>query len=423
MSSRMARLLLLLLLPVLLAGSLVAASPPSNAAPGVFFELDKLEYRFSPNGDGHRDFAVGVYDLPHRADVTLLVKRQSLVAAIDLGAKSAGGHQIWWDGTDGDGHVLREGSYALRIVAREADGTIVHSGWVYGATIDLTIKPGEVLSDWPAVYPQAQVVRDRVWIRYLAATANDAEWGKVRGRVVDASGVVVARLTWKDAEYTCDFRAGKFVCGYAWAWSGRRHGKPLAASRYRVVVIANDEAGNRFQDGTWVRVSDEQLGATVQSVTVSAADSVQHPHYPPGCNGCGEDTTCGDVVAPGRFGTGSLSYRSADTCTEFYYEKAAREYHEALYSPAPAGGNYRLIAYGGPTTPGGPDQGALLLGFDVRVPTGADTADHETATPWVAPSQRWRTSSAAFWGFETLGHDAYDVAWFRVEVTTYRPVP
>jgi hypothetical protein len=420
MARRTSLLLVLLLLPVLLAGSPVAGSPPSSADPvPFFFGLNKVDYPFSPNGDGHRDFAVGVYGLSHRAHVSLLVKRRSLIDVIDLGLRSAGVHQTWWDGTDGDGHVLREGIYGLRLVARELDGTVLRSDWDY-ATIDLTIRPGEVLSDWPVVYPRAHVVRDRVWIRYLAATAHDTEWGKVRGHVVDQDGDVVARLHWDDADYTCDFRAGRFVCGYAWSWSGRRHGRPLAQGWYRVEVVANDKAGNRFGESTRVRVSDRQLAASVQTVTVSAADSVQQPHYPAACNGCGDDTTCGDVITPGRFGTGSLSYRSADTCT--YLEMAAREYHEALYSPAPAGGDYRLTAYGGPATPGGQDQGALLLGFEVRVPTGADTSDHETSTPWTAPSDRWRTASATYWGFETLDHAAYDVAWFRVEVTTYRPV-
>jgi hypothetical protein len=412
------------LLLALVAAPLALTPTPALArqhAAGVFYELRHLEYPFSPNADGHRDTMNDVYILDEAAHVWLQVRRhERLVALIDLGTHRAGAHRTNWDGTDGDGHVLRDGEYGLRIVARPGDGSVLRSKWLLGARIDTTIRPATATSDWPLVYPMATAVHDSVWLTILARTANSAELHRASGRVFRHSGRLVRALSWKSALYECGGVDGGFGCGYGWSWTGKAGGRPLPAGRYRIALTLEDQAGNWSRRSVWVRVSHQELTPTLQTVTVTATESIPTPRpSPPGCNGCGEDNTCGDAVAPGRFGPTSLSYRSDDTCP--YTESAAREYHLATFAPAAAGGAYRVTAYGGPTLPGAPDQGTLVV--DVDSTTATDTPDdHETTSAWIYPDYPGRTAQRVSWWFETHRKDSYDVAWYRLEVTTYQPV-
>ena len=406
----------------LLLGVIVAspvALPAATAAPfTIEVELDRSA--FSPNGDGHADVLAGDFYLLQRASVRLLVKNtDQRVAVLDLGVRSPHDSRFTWDGRDESGHRFADGGYGLKVVARASNGETWRSEWVY-ISLDTSVTPGTLAMDWPAVYPRSEVVSDSVSIRYLSPF-DEGDWSTARGWVANRNGKVIAKLRADRAERVCLWQAKTYQCGLAWAWSGRRHGEPLAAGSYRVVVVGGDEAGNRARSRARVRVSSEKLQPVAQTVVVPAASSVYVPHYDPSCNGCGEDWTCGDVLAPGRFGDGSFSYRSADTCTGGM-EAAARESHSLIFDPAPAIGDYRVTVYGGPTLPGALDQGALLVGGE-RVPTGADASDHETVSPWVRPSLAGFTDDEVVWTFETLGHDSYDAAWFRVELMTYRPLP
>lgn len=419
---------------LLMAGLLVpvaGSAGPAAAAPGL--GCDKVQQltlhlahsAFSPNGDGRRDHLTGSTYLSREADVQLVVKgarhdgRRRQVT-VQMGVHPAD-HvvRLRWDGRDQRGRLFPDGGYAARVVA-QAPGRTWCSDWV-DLLIDTTLNPGELQRDCPSVYPRTDGVVDTVTLRYVSPF-EDTDWRKAQGRVLDPSGAVVARLAPRSAYQDCQWQgttAEVYVCGTRWSWAGRVDGRPLPSGRYTVVVFAIDGAGNRERSRLPVHVSSRHLEPVLETTTVPAASSIYTPLYDPGCNGCGEDMDCGTVVAPGRFGDGSLSYRSADTCTDGR-SASASEAHTATYLRAPAVGEHRVTAYGGPSTPGGPDQGTLVLDAATWVATGSDTTDHETTSPWAPSPSPGATSERTVWAFRTDGTASYDVAWYRVEATVYR---
>jgi hypothetical protein len=416
------------------AGLLVPAAVAASPAPAArTLGCDKVQQltlhldhpAFSPNGDGRRDHVHATTYLFRTADVRLLLRgrfqdgRRRLL--LDFGVRSAD-HvtHLRWDGRDAHGHLLPDGSYGARLVARAADGRTWCSDWV-GLTIDTALQPGELQRDWPAVYPRTAGVRDVVTLRYVSPF-DSIDWRTAQGRIVDPSGAVVKRLEPRSALQACEWQGTSlevFVCGTLWTWAARSAGRPLPSGRYTVVVVGRDAAGNRQTSRLPVHVSRRHLVPGTETVTVPAAGSIYMPLYDPGCNGCGEDMDCGTVVAPGRFGDGSLSYRSADTCTDGRSPWASQS-HVASYARVPAVGEHRVTAYGGPTTPGGPDQGVLVLDANNRVATGPDATDHETTSPWVLAALPGATSDQVVWSFRAEGTASYDVAWYRVETVVYR---
>jgi hypothetical protein len=406
----------------LLVASLASLAVPSQAGTwDLRLNMQGVDYYFfSPNGDGYRDVARGFYRLEARADVDLQVRRADrVVATIAQGHKPAGSKVLRWDGTDGDGQVFRDGFYRLRIVARTSGGAVVRSNWVQ-VGVDTKIPDGRIRLREAAVYPQTPGVVDSLRFDYVAPTGQGLDWGNVRGRVMDATRTVVDRLGTEDpgGHLFCLPETGEWTrCGVHWSWTARHHGQALDPGIYRLQVIRRDVAGNRTQTGTWVRVSGDHLVAEQMSVTVSAEGS---GHW---CNeNCGEYPNCGQVL-PGRFGPGSLSYRSAEGDDQCYDFASASHRADVLDHDVAAFGEFRVTAYGGPTLPGAPDQGELLVGNpDLPVTsTGADTSDHETTSPWVHVDPWYGSTRSVSWSFQTRGTNSYDVAWFKVDFVVYQP--
>jgi hypothetical protein len=274
-----------------------------------------------------------------------------------------------------------------------------------------------VLED--AVYPQTPDVVDGLKFAYTSPSDNDSEWGgRVRAQVKDGNGKVVDRLGLEDSgSFTCVLPPEESgYCGVKWNWTARHDGLPLPPGIYRLTVIQRDRAGNRTQAGAWVRVSGASLVAVQTTVTVAA-------DLGGWCNvDCGEFQNCGQVVQPGRFGPGSLSYRSADDCP--HDPPFASSSQGLEFDPDVAAlGSFRVTAYGGPTTPGASDQGELLVEYPDFAPTstGTDTSDHETTSQWAPIDGRYGAGPSISWSFQTRGTNSYDVAWFRVEYVVYQP--
>jgi hypothetical protein len=120
-------------------------------------------------------------------------------------------------------------------------------------------------------------------------------------------------------------------------------------------------------------------------------------------------------VASERFADG-LSFRPCPTASGWH----TAGYHGAdVPFPEAAVDSYRVTATGGPTTPGGTDQGRL--GGVLTNP-----GDASTSTPWMPvhlashpflPDQ----DRPITWSFTTDGTNSYDVATFTVEYRRYLP--
>lgn len=132
------------------------------------------------------------------------------------------------------------------------------------------------------------------------------------------------------------------------------------------------------------------------------------PYYS-SCNGCGE--TCSPVASE-RF-AGGLSFRPCPySVTVGYYGS------DVPFPEAPVD-TYRVTATGGPTTPGGTDQGRLMGVL-------TNPGDASTTTSWMPV----RLTSYPFlpvqnrpvtWTFATFAPNSYDVDAFTVEYRHYGP--
>jgi hypothetical protein len=191
-------------------------------------------------------------------------------------------------------------------------------------------------------------------------------------------------------------------------WDGRRAGHALPAGRYYVTVSGKDEDG--FTGTTkprQVTVSAKKLVPRTRTVTAQPANSEAFVE-PSGCNDCTfPPPPCGTVVASDRFSQpGALSYRSGSSCAA------------------------AVSLFGGPTTPGAPDQGELAYGdgtTSVTVATGSDTGDHTTAGTPVSIRLVYHGGGdevpGIVWSFTTRDGASYDVATFTVRYTFLTPRP
>jgi hypothetical protein len=80
-----------------------------------------------------------------------------------------------------------------------------------------------------------------------------------------------------------------------------------------------------------------------------------------------------------------------------------------------------ISVFGGPTSLGASDRGYLSIdnyAERTSVPTGADTGDHTTTTPWT--DFTWRRPLVG-WSFGTPGGSSYDAATFTVRFKFLTP--
>jgi len=80
---------------------------------------------------------VGVH-VDGAANVTLTVKDASgkLVATLDQGSQTAGDHIVNWNGKDASGNKVADGTYAVSVTAKAADGSAVNATTSSYARVD-----------------------------------------------------------------------------------------------------------------------------------------------------------------------------------------------------------------------------------------------------------------------------------------------
>lgn len=69
-----------------------------------------------------------------------------IVASVNLGAREAGTHSFQWDGTDGSGQELADGTYSIAFTATDADGdSLVVSTAVSGLVNSVSLQDGNII--------------------------------------------------------------------------------------------------------------------------------------------------------------------------------------------------------------------------------------------------------------------------------------
>jgi hypothetical protein len=389
------------------SGTATSARQAAAAKPLIRRTNGHTKY-LSPNGDHRLDQARIKFSLtkPARVKVVVTDDGETVRGPVRLGKLSKGQHVWKWNGRTDAGVVAPDRGYRVHVTA--ATATRKQTTKTY-AVVD-TVRPnGQLFATRTAVYPKARLVDDHARLVWVLEGWNpwdeeffpeDDQPAKVKVEIRTRGGDVVWRRTARN-KYTPTFD-----------WYAKRNGRALRAGRYVAHVTVADDAGNRRRRSVDLSVSHSQLVEQTWTTTLPASEALHYtPHFG-GCNGCPE--TCG-AGASERFAHG-LSFRP---CPPSFGWHTAGYYGSDVPFPEAPVDSYRVIASGGPTTPGGADQGRLA-----GVPT--NPGDASTATPWIPvqlashpflPDQ----DRPVTWTFTTHGSNSYDVATFSVEYRHYVP--
>ena len=322
---------------------------------------------------------------------------------VNLGSLSPGRHSWTWTGHDNRGKQVPDGYYEVRgDVFLASAGT--YQGQVLGrAFVHRHYYPGYLTSQFPALYPRSTTIHDSTTLENRRPFPTRATM-----RVRNRSGKVV---------FTRAIKAQRTHMRATWDGRDARR-RALPAGNYYAEVSGVDMDGLRGSTAAQkVVVSAKRLVPATRTVTVSPTAS-RTDDFPLGCNGCGDIPRCGGAVPSDRFAQeGALSYRSGTDC-EPNSLPAFTVNTLGLDERAPRGATASVSVFGGPTTPGASDQGSLSVPPSTSVPTGPDTSDHTTTTPWV-PTVHGRPRVT--WSFSTPDGSSYDAAIFTVRFKFLTP--
>lgn len=224
---------------------------------------------FSPNGDHSRD-TIAIDWTNDRAFDSLALRvwkaDGTLVGSVPIAARSAGAHQLDWNGRVGTA-VLPNGRYLVSLVGTAAGSTFYDptTGFraaaltTYGVTID-TVAPvvATASSNSTLISPNGDGIRDTVTVKLTASGANGWTFS-------------AARLSGSTVGAPVATRSGAGGSA-AITWSGRTNaGAVVADGLYRLTLTAVDNAGNHAARSWTVRVDDTRaaLAATAGPTSFS----------------------------------------------------------------------------------------------------------------------------------------------------------
>ena len=125
---------------------LIGLQRASQAASAIDFLGKRIEADgdTTPLVDGYAEWN---YALAEQAEtVTLTITADDGTVVYDRpGANEPGAHRLVWDGTDANGDPLPEGTYTLRVTARDADGAVVAATTTVVGTVSGIQTSGEEL--------------------------------------------------------------------------------------------------------------------------------------------------------------------------------------------------------------------------------------------------------------------------------------
>lgn len=423
------RLVLFLLALGLVAGPATALAAPASSSAPTYFGM-RVVPAFSPDGDGRREEATVRYAVPEPGDATVLVQstdtgRLVIRRTVELTDLAAGQHTWRWDGRDGQGAMLPDGTYRLELLFTMADGTrrVTNASTRIDTEVSVHLTRGEtygVARDAvQTVYPRTEVVRDSLgMVPEVGEPVHEATL-----LIKDRAGRTVLQR-----DVTKWHRAKRFE---EIRWTARRGGQPLPAGRYRAVIRAKDRVGNEGRSAAIdVRVSRRVLTwRTVTKVVTPAAtdEGGSWCTSAPGSS-CHPESAgpCGTVV-PSAFYPGGLSYRSGQ-CTGASSGQGAENIH-VLPVPRTTGVRgvhaARVAFSGRPTVAGEGDAGRLVVLQETEAPTAVATGSTGARTEWARDLwggeghygegmfERIEPPSVK-WTFGTSGTDSVDVEEFTV---------
>jgi flagellar hook assembly protein FlgD len=343
--------------------------------------------------------------------------------SVNLGVRPAGWNYWTWTGHANGGAKVPDGEYWISVLV-----TAVSSGHYYAPRVPALVHrryhPGSVNLSHQTVYPRSTAVHDSI-----SLGVRPPRIATLTMRVRNQAGKVVFTRRSKEAHTFQRVR-----------WDGRdRSGRPLPAGTYYVTSSGVDhDCFSGTSKPRKVVVSARKLVTHTRTLTMAAADP--EPLQEMRCMDCEAD--CGTVTPSDRFATeGALSFRSGPTdCGPLRAWQATRA---SRYIPhdkfAPRGyGTVTVSVFGGPTTPGAADQGALTVDYgSVRdtyyggwsqprtttVMTGPDVSDHTTtsATVPIGMVQGAEMVPGFGWRFTTRNGASYDVATVTLTYTYLTP--
>ena len=241
-----------------------------GATVAAFFVTQRLKEEFplvlrfaaspkaiSPNGDGVRDGTVIGFDLSEPAEVSFSVvdSEGSEVRRLVDDRRLAGDvkHRFFWNGRDGDGRRVPDGTYRLRVVRRD-EGRVINS--IKKIRVDtqrpkvvlVSARPGVIAPGDPGEHP-------RVRISYRGPRNEAPEYRIFR--TDEGPPRVVARFRGDD-----DRRA---------VWRGSLRGHWARDGDYAFTVTVRDKAGNRSVAPTDIptaRLARAGTGVAVRHLTL-----------------------------------------------------------------------------------------------------------------------------------------------------------
>ncbi|MBA2952515.1 hypothetical protein GON03_21065 [Nocardioides sp. MAH-18] len=372
--------------------------------------------RFAP-GSGVRSRARIGYVLERRSRVTAVVAGHR----IPLGAQPAGHHAWWWNGRIG-GRAAAEGEHRVTLRARPVAPRSRAGAVTVRTVVDLTAPDPTLNVNRSTVYPAATVIEDSLRV---GLDLPPGEVTSAQVRAVD-EGRLTARLA--PVEHECswgDRGSPYYVACTLLTWDARTPSGPVAPGDYLLRLVVTDDVGNSRVVRRPVSVSAGQLVEQTGSVTWTglSAPPATDPCF---ANGCGDYAPC--ASHPSERFAGGVSFRSDQAaCPGTEFQSAVRDYG---FTPPLTFGTtpfdrFRVVAVGGPTTPGDDDTAWVTARGGVSDSDGATlAADGSAATPWmlVRPDvELFSTSPRTRWSAGTSRPNRYDVATYTLEYTYYVP--
>ena len=355
---------------------------------------------FSPGDDGQFDTIDIDYTQVDVWDSAVVEVRDAtdtvvFTSAVPLPVPPSNNGTFVYDGKDGLGDVLPDGSYTARLsVSRTLDSGDPSSS-TYAPkpfTVDTTAQaPPALTPSFSTFYPYVDGYRDTVKLNYT----GQEPYSRVDFVVRNAANVIV--------------RTKQILVPADASWNGRNNvGSRVPAGTYTVLIRVYDALGNLdFSPMATVTVSDKQLATITKSVTVT----------PKASRVGGVVGACSTRRTPSLHGwAGSTGYLSNTRCRTTFKASIVWSLNRIHLPSAVTYHWVRLGWYGGPTKAATRDQAIATLYGTNSAALGWYSSLDKMAAQYIPSVKGSRVvdDGDVSWGFQTDRGNRYDVKSFTI---------